>query len=298
MNRRHLGWLASACALDYIHYFVPNGMTVAAGLATRADVWSISSGLAVATLASPSWTTETGGTVTLSSTYGQWVKAAFPGGTILPAGNYRVSVYNSNGATGAWGAKDAATNYWSSGVGQSGLSGGPLTAPNQASAQSATYYPGTGTGSTGGQPVFAYSGTDTFPDYTTGTNPAQNYWVDLEVTPTGLSAAASLTVTPSFSAARTRGKYRAPGLTVPPSFSAARTRGKYRTGTLAVTPSFSAVAAGGGGGTAHTRTAALTVRPVFSAEPSGGTRPLPGGMFGVTGAYDPPRRRPWKGGSW
>lgn len=61
-------------------------------------------------------------------------------------------------------------------------------------------------------------------------------------TPSGTShtATASLTVTPTFSASRTRGRYRTGSLTVTPSFTAARTRGKYRTGLLTVSPSFSA----------------------------------------------------------
>ena len=71
---------------------------------------------------------------------------------------------------------------------------------------------------------------------------------------------AALTVTPSFSAARTRGKYRTASLTVPPSFSAARTRAKFRTAALTVTPTFSAARV-----VAHVRHAALTVTPSFFA---------------------------------
>lgn len=181
--------ISEPVTLGYVHYFVPNGTDVAAGLATAADVWDITAGTAVASLASPSWTTESGGSVTLSGTYGQWVKAAFPPDTIIPAGNYRVSVYNANGGTGGWNAKDALTDYFWQGVGQDGLTWGPLTAPSQAAAQPADFYPGSGTGMTGGQPVFAYSGSDDFPHYTTGLNPAQVYWVDLEVTPAAFTGA-------------------------------------------------------------------------------------------------------------
>lgn len=173
--------ISQSVTLDYIHYFVPANSS-AAGLATAADVWNISSQASVAHVSSPSWVTESGYSVTLGST-GQWVKTAVPSSPVIPAGNYRVSVYNANGANGSWGAKDATTDYWSSGAGQNGITWGPLTAPNQSDAQLANYYPGTGTGTTGGQPVFAYDGNDDFPGYTTGTNPAQNYWIDLEVTP-------------------------------------------------------------------------------------------------------------------
>jgi hypothetical protein len=126
---------------------------------------------------------------------------------------------------------------------------------------------------------------------------------------TGHTATASLTVTPSFSASRTRGKYRTASLAVTPSLSASRTRGhyrtaalaaapslaasrtrgKYRTGSLAVTPSFSASRARGKYRTAalaavpvlaaaaargRYRTASLTVVPVFAAHVTGGTAVL------------------------
>ena len=76
----------------------------------------------------------------------------------------------------------------------------------------------------------------------------------------------SLTATPSFSASRVHGHYRTSSLTVAPSFSASRTRGTYRTGSLAVAPSFAASRARG-----KYRTAALAVAPAFRAVPSGGT---------------------------
>ena len=90
-----------------------------------------------------------------------------------------------------------------------------------------------------------------------GTNQAYYASVILAL---GGSHTAALTVTPSFSAVRTRGTYRTAALTVTPSFSAARQRGKYRTGSLTVVPSFSAARARG-----HYRTGALEVIPVFAA---------------------------------
>lgn len=172
--------VAQSCTLGYVHYFVPNAMVIAAGLATRADVWNISTGLAVASITAPAWTTESGGAVTLSSS-GQWVKAAFPANTVLPAGKYRVGVYNANGTTGSWSAKDPTTAYWYTGVGQNGITWGPVTAPNFTNAQPVNVYQGSGT--TGGQSCFAATGSGTFPNEGTGISPAQNYWVDLEVTP-------------------------------------------------------------------------------------------------------------------
>jgi hypothetical protein len=170
----------------YVHYFVPQGAVTAAGLATSVKIWDTSTQTAVAHISNPTWTAEDGtAPPAFSSTVGFWVKAAFPAGTVISAGKYRVSVYNANGANGGWNAHDASSNWFVSGAGPygNGFTWGPITAPNQATAQLANYYPGTGSGTTGGQPVFAYSGTDIYPTYTTGTNPAQNYWVDLEVFP-------------------------------------------------------------------------------------------------------------------
>jgi hypothetical protein len=105
--------------------------------------------------------------------------------------------------------------------------------------------------------------------YDTGTSGPNDYAATVATVyapgGTAHNATAALTVTPSFSAARARGKYRTAALTVTPSSSAARVRGKYRTGSLAVPPSFSATRI-----TAHVRTAALTVAPSFSAIPAGG----------------------------
>lgn len=177
--------ISSSVTLNYVHYWVPASTpTAVATLATAADVWDIATGQPVASLSSPAWTTESGGAVTLG-TAGQWVKAAWPDGLTLKPGKYRVGVYDANGASGAvgWNGKDASTGYFTTGVAADGITWGPLTAPNLANAQTGTYYPGTGTGTTNAQPVFAYDGSDDFPDITTGNNPPQVYWVDLEVTP-------------------------------------------------------------------------------------------------------------------
>lgn len=176
---------------NYIHYFSPPG-NPPGGLATAAAVWNIATQAQVVAVNSPAWTTEAGGTVTLGST-GQWVKTVISPAVRLPAGLYRVSVYNANGATGSWNSKDASSGYFTAGAAAAGITWGPLTAPNNASAQTGDFYPGTGTGTTTAQPVFEYHGLNAFPHFTTGTNPPQVYWVDLEVTPViaGLASAAA-----------------------------------------------------------------------------------------------------------
>lgn len=79
---------------------------------------------------------------------------------------------------------------------------------------------------------------------------------------------ASLTVTPSFTASRTRGKFRTGSLAVAPSFSASRTMAHVRRGSLLVPVSFSASRQ-----VAHVRTGTLLVVPSFRAVPSGGAAP-------------------------
>jgi hypothetical protein len=167
--------LDQTCTLDYVHYYSQSG---AASLATAANVWNISAGIPVASIPSPAWKDENGNSASAGD---GWVKAAFPANTILGPGNYRVSVYNSGGTAGSWAVTDATTDYFTAGVASSGITWGPITAPDFSNAQLANVYLGEGT--TGGQPVFEYHGSNTFPNYTTGNDPAQIYFVDLEVTP-------------------------------------------------------------------------------------------------------------------
>jgi hypothetical protein len=182
--------LSQPCTLNKVWYYSQSG---AANLATRASVWSASSGLEVAVIASPSWSGAAGS---------GWISASFAGGTTLPAGSYIVSVYNSNGTVGSWAPKDATTNYWgqggSGGVGANGITQGPLYAPPQPSATSGWTYNASAPGATppyssgvaiNAQPPFGQlpgGGVD-FPQLYAavgaGTNQSQNYWVDLEVTP-------------------------------------------------------------------------------------------------------------------
>ena len=138
---------------------------------------------------------------------------------------------------------------------------------------------------------FATSTADPTAAYATSADGGYNAWIDVQITQAGgtsHTATAALTITPVFSAGRTRGKFRTGALTVTPSFSAARARGKYRTGSLTVTPSFSAARLINHGRhasllvvpsfsaartAAHVRTASLLVVPSFRAVPSGGATP-------------------------
>jgi hypothetical protein len=112
--------------------------------------------------------------------------------TLVP-GKYRVAVYNGAASPAAsWGAKDL--NYWDVGLGSSGITAGPLFAPPLASASQCWEYNSSDGGATppfsngtqeAGQSPFSQTvgaGSATNPNlYVDGL--AQNYYVDMEVTP-------------------------------------------------------------------------------------------------------------------
>ena len=157
--------LATSVNLDKIWYYSIGGT---AQLATECGVWSIASQTLVAGNASPTWSGAAGS---------GWVSCSFTGVT-LPAGAYRVAVYNGAATPDAWSAK--LLNYWDTGLGQNGITtGGPLSAPNLAGASLANKFGGGG--SEPGQSVFAVGPPNQYPNlYVDGL--AQNYWVDIEVT--------------------------------------------------------------------------------------------------------------------
>jgi hypothetical protein len=174
--------LSQACTLNKIWYFSPSGT---AQLATSCDIWTITgpdAGSAVAGTDSPSWS---------GAAASGWVSCSFAGVT-LAAGHYKVSVFNNAVTPDGWSAKDASTNYWGSGgAGVNGITWGPLNAPGLATASAAYNFVGADGGSTPpftdgtilpGQCTFAQSGTNIYP-YLYVTGLAQNYWVDVEVTP-------------------------------------------------------------------------------------------------------------------
>jgi hypothetical protein len=184
--------------LDKLWYFSPSGSTE---LATRGDVWLISSGVSAASIASPTWSGAAGA---------GWLSAAFAGGVTLTPGKYRVSVYCANGTSGEWGAKDATTDYWgqtlTTGAGAAGITWEPLYAPPQPGASSGFVYNASDSGATppyssgtviAAQSVFGQTpgGSEVFPQLYApvggSSNESQNYWVDLEVTPGPLVASAA-----------------------------------------------------------------------------------------------------------
>lgn len=157
--------LSRPCALNNIWYYSPGNTPQ---IATECGIWDISTRRLVAEDKSPSWSGAAGS---------GWVSCAFTGVT-LPAGKYRVAVYNGAANPVSWNPKQL--NYWDTGVGQNGITNGPLHAPQLASASTADVYQGSG--QEPGQSVFAVGPPNQYPNlYVDGL--AQNYWVDVEVTP-------------------------------------------------------------------------------------------------------------------
>ena len=190
---------------------------------------------------SPSWSGAAGS---------GWIKCSYNGSVTLQASHdYIVAVIGQDTPGGQW-------LSYTSGIGYP-LTSGIITAP---SSGSGPYVNAPGT-------AFTYPGSSVS---------GRSWWVDVEVTTGGTShtATASLTVTPSFTAARTRGKYRTASLTPGPSFTADQVHGHYQTASLTVTPSFTAARI-----QAHTRAAALAVDPSFRAVPSGGFTPKGGSQY-------------------
>jgi hypothetical protein len=146
--------LSQSCALDNIWFYSAPGATV---LPTSCAIWDVASQTMVAGTdnTSPSWSGSAGG---------GWVACAYSGVT-LPAGDYKVSVFYGGGAQ--WYL--ATTGYWTSGPGGGGISAGPVTAPSNSSATS----PGQSTYNDGS---WAYPGTS-------NDGNGENFWVDVEVTP-------------------------------------------------------------------------------------------------------------------
>jgi hypothetical protein len=178
--------LAQSCSVIAVGYYSQFG---ASGLATEADIWSGEglTGTLRASIPSPSWSGPAGS---------GWVWAYFASPPALAAGTYKAAVYNANGTAGSWQVRDtgpAGNGYWNSGgPGANGISYGPLSAPDLASAPLAFVYQGGGSTETG-QSVFEQGPPDSVPNTCSliGGTASQNYWVDVLVVPAGPAYTAS-----------------------------------------------------------------------------------------------------------
>lgn len=194
--------LSQSCDVNWVWFYSPS---VATSLPTAIDIWSIGSpgtgGTNVATNAAPSWLTSAG---SAASAGDGWIKASI-GSVTLPAGQYKVSVYDANGSGGSWGAKRL--SYWGvqtgndaqSAIGINGITTGPMFAPATASAATSFSY-GNETQTEPGQSTFQVGPPNQYPNLYVGANSPggdlfQNYWVDLEVTPSAAANSSGLLLT-------------------------------------------------------------------------------------------------------
>jgi hypothetical protein len=158
--------LSQPCTVNGILYYSPATVTQ---LPTECGIYLVSSQALVAGthLTSPSWSGAAGS---------GWVSVSYTGVT-LPAGDYKVAVFNGAASPAVWNAQTG-PNYWASpGPGASGITSGPLSAPNNASATSpgqSTYNLGT---------PMAYPLTHAGP---------YNYWAGVLVTPVSISGTGSV----------------------------------------------------------------------------------------------------------
>jgi hypothetical protein len=153
--------LTSACSVNNVWFYSQSGVTQ---LPTAIGIYQVSGTTLVASNSSPSWSGAAGS---------GWVKAALSA-SLSSGVNYKVVVLNGAGTPVIWNAASSA--YWSTGFGGSGLTAGPVSAPNNASASP-------------GQDSYNTGATLTYPATNVG---PFNYWLDVEVTPSAAAAVPSL----------------------------------------------------------------------------------------------------------
>ena len=144
--------LSQACTINNVWFYSPAGVTI---LPSAVGVYQVSGASLVASNNSPSWS---------GAAASGWISTPLSG--TLPAGaSYKVVVLGGDNVN-IWNA--AVANYWTTGFGGSGLTSGPITAPNNASADSP------------GQETYNLGAAMTYP----GTNAGPfHYGVDIELTP-------------------------------------------------------------------------------------------------------------------
>lgn len=150
--------LSESCALDNIWFYSPPGSTQ---LPARCGIWNVETKEVVSGTdnSSPSWS---------GAAAGGWISCSYSG-VVLPAGDYKVTVYTPGGSVNFY---QETEDYFGGGgpASSAGITYGPLSAPNTVNATA----PGQTTYQHGG---WLYPST-----YDTDFD-GQNRWVDVEVTP-------------------------------------------------------------------------------------------------------------------
>jgi hypothetical protein len=190
-----------------------------------------------------------------------WVRAAFSSPPSLTAStSYKACVFNDQANN--W--YSLTTHYWNTGgPGASGITSGPLFAPNTS-------------GADGGQDTFTNTPTLAYPD--TSFNDS-NYWVDPEVTTAGgstVNGAAALAASPALTAPAVLSRLGHAPLAASPALTAAAVLTRLGHAALAANPALTAPAV-----LTRLGHAPLAAAPSLSAQ---GTRAVPGHAALAAGA--------------
>ena len=149
--------LSQACTVSNVWFYSLPGLT---RLPTAIGVYQVPGTTLVLSQPSPSWSGIAGS---------GWVSAPLSG-TLSAGVSYKVAVCNGAASPAIWNQFTA--NYWSTGFGANGLTSGPITAPDNASADSP------------GQDTYNAGATLTYPATNVG---PYTYWLDIEVTPQAIT---------------------------------------------------------------------------------------------------------------
>lgn len=245
-------WYSAGVTADGVWFDSPPDATT---LPDKMDVWLISSAGNVLT-AVPAWSGAPGS--------GR-VFAAFPDGTSLAAGKYRVSVYNSQ-ATGSgvgWNLKSVGY-FGPGGPGEDGITWGPLHVPGISEASDAHVFGQPIGDREPGQGTFANSATgpDQYPDDYADAE-YQYYWLGLRVTPLPVTGTGSSAITLAATATGSPARSGHGSAAVSLAASSAGVAARAGTGTAAVALGARATGAArrGGTGTAVITLAATATTP-------------------------------------
>jgi hypothetical protein len=128
-NVAHQFDLSQRCQVGRAKFW---SITGAASLPTAVGIWDLNAQQLVAANMAPTWLNALTGAPGAAG--GGKMTTVMPA-VVLPPGQYAVSVFNSNGAAGAWSPR--VYGYFLTGDGANGLSWGPVTIPAQAQAKNA-----------------------------------------------------------------------------------------------------------------------------------------------------------------
>jgi len=172
-------WLSEPCTLNNIWFWSPQGAGV---LPSRCGIFSVATQAVVPGTDNnaPTWSGPVGS---------GWVSCSYASaGVVLPAGQYRVSVYSGGGQK----FYQEDVDYFSSGPCGKNIVNGPLTCPSASNASSP------------GNSIYQ-DGPWSYPDTFDEDDDGETRWIDVEVTPASVTPSPTPTPSPSASPTPTQG---------------------------------------------------------------------------------------------